>query len=227
MLDKGTLKFFTELAENNDRTWFMAHKSDYDKIHQQAISFASYWIEEIGKIEPLVLDNDPKKSIFRIYKDVRFSKDKTPYKTHLGMAVGRGGRTAKWAGWYFHIEPGNKSFVGAGKWMPEANELKAIRQEIDYNLDQFLSIVDDPIIVENFGALNREYALKNAPKDYPIDHPAIEHLKLKCFFFSKNYTDEEVLQSDFIQKVSEDSKLLNPFVQFLNGALEDVLLKQT
>lgn len=226
MFDKGTLKFFFELAENNDRSWFLEHKSEYDTIQKQAIKFATQWIGEIGKIAPFVLDNDPKRSIFRIYKDVRFSKDKTPYKTHLGMAIGRGGRTAKWAGWYFHFEPRNKSFVGAGKWMPEANELKAIRQEIDYNLDQFLSIVEDPLIVQNFGALNREYTLKNAPKGYSIDHPAIEYLKLKSFFFSKSYTDEEVLQADFIQKVCEDSKLLNPFVQFLNGALEDVLLKQ-
>lgn len=226
MLDKVTLNFFTEIAENNDREWFLEHKSEYQEILSKATEFSKKWIDALGEIHPSVLDNDPKKSIFRIYNDVRFSKNKLPYKSHLGMAIGRGGRTAKWAGWYLHIEPGNKSFMGAGKWMPEAAELKSIRQEIDYNLDEFISMIQDSEIVKNFGSLNRDYVLKKAPKDYPIDHPAIEYLKLKCFFLAKKYTDEEILQSNFNKKVIEDSKLLNPFVNFLNTALEDVLLKE-
>lgn len=226
MLDKGTLKFYSDLSENNERNWFQAHKTDYDRILKGATDFAEQWISGMSKVEPYVSDNNAKKSIFRIYNDVRFSKNKLPYKNHLGMAIGRGGRIAKWAGWYLHIEPGNKSFAGAGKWMPEATELKAIRQEIDYNTDEFLSIVQSPEVVKHFGEPNKEYVLKNAPKDYSIDHPAIEYLKLKCFFFTKSYTDEEVMKEDFIDHVIEDSARLLPFVHFLNRGLEDVLLKQ-
>lgn len=222
MFEKSTLKFFAELSENNDREWFISHKAEYDKIVEKAQGLVAQWIAGLGELDAVILDNEPKKAVFRIYKDVRFSKDKTPYKTHIGMAVGRGGRTAKWAGWYLHIEPGNKSFMAAGKWAPEANELKAIRQEIDYNLEEFLSVTQNEAMKAAFGELDREYALKKAPKDYDPEHPAIEILKLKSFTFSKIYTDEEVLSENFPQQVIADSKLLYPFNQFLNRALDDI-----
>lgn len=222
MFDKSTLKFFTELSENNDREWFLSHKAEYDKIVGKAQELVAQWIAGLGELDTFIAENDPRKSVFRIYKDVRFSKDKTPYKTHIGMAIGRGGRTAKWAGWYLHIEPGNKSFMAAGKWAPEAGELKTIRQEIDYNLEEFLSVTQNEEMKATFGELDREYALKKAPKDYDPEHPAIETLKLKSFTFSKMYTDEEVLDENFSGQVIDDSKLLYPFIQFLNRALEDI-----
>ncbi len=219
MLDKSMLNFFSKLEENNHREWFQENKKQYDKIVENAQVLVGEWKDALGKQDALIAENDPKKAIFRIYKDVRFSKDKTPYKTHIGMAIGRGGRTAKWAGWYLHFEPG-KSFMAAGKWAPEADELKAIRQEIDYNLDEFLSIINEKNLKNTFGELDREYALKKAPKDYEADHPAIEILKLKSFTFSKSYTDEEVLSKDFVQQVIKDSELLFPFINFLNRAIE-------
>lgn len=219
MIKGDVFKFFSELSENNNREWFQENKSRYDAIVESAQELVADWKDALGKQDALIAENDPKKAIFRIYKDVRFSKDKTPYKNHVGMVVGRGGRSGKWAGWYLHFEPG-KSFIAAGKWAPEADELKAIRQEIDYNLDEFLSIINEKDLKKTFGELDREYALKKAPKDYDPEHPAIEILKLKSFTFSKSYTDEEVLSKDFAQQVIKDSELLFPFINFLNRAIE-------
>ncbi|MCO5229849.1 MAG: DUF2461 domain-containing protein [Chitinophagales bacterium] len=222
MLDNKDFIFFKELAENNHREWFQSEKYRYDKIFASSTQLVEKWILGLGKEYEFVLDNDPKKSIFRIYRDVRFSKNKTPYKTHIGMAIGRGGRNSKWAGWYLHIEPG-ASFLAAGKWVPDNDELKAIRQEIDYNLSDFLSIIQQENIKSTFGDLDKEHTLKNAPKDYPSDHPAIEILKLKSFLFSKSYSDEEILGENFIHQLITDSILLIPFIQFLNAALEDTV----
>lgn len=222
-MDKITFKFFKDLANHNEREWFQENKPVYDQIVQKAQNLITIWAHELEGLEPLLKDTDPKKSIFRIYRDVRFSKDKTPYKTHIGMAIGKSGKSDKWAGWYLHFEPDNKSFLAAGKWAPQANELKAIRQEIDYNLEEFYSIINEKNFVKTFGTIDKGNTLKKAPKDYDADHKAIEYLKLKSFTVSKNYTDEEVMKDDFIQTLVKDSKTVFPFIQFLNRSLEDVV----
>ena len=223
MMDKITFKFFKDLANHNEREWFQENKSIYDQIVLITQDLIRVWAHELEDLEPLLKDTDPKKSIFRIYRDVRFSKNKIPYKNHIGMSIGRSGKSNKWAGWYLHIEPGNKSFIAAGKWAPEANELKAIRQEIDYNTEDFLSIINDKKFVKTFGTIDKENTLKKAPKDYDADHKAIEYLKLKSFTASKTYTDEEVLGENFIQTLIQDSRTVFPLIQFLNRSLEDVV----
>ncbi|MCO5233664.1 MAG: DUF2461 domain-containing protein [Chitinophagales bacterium] len=222
MLLSKDLDFFLELKANNHREWFADNKYRYDEIVSRTQSLAERWIVALGRFDESILSNDPKKSIFRIYRDVRFSKNKTPYKTHIGLAIGKEGRSSKWAGWYLHIEPG-ASFLAAGKWAPDNDELKAIRQEIDYNLEEFFKIIQNEQVKINFGGLDTEHSLKNAPKDYPYDHPAIKILKLKSFLFAKNYTDKEVLSEGFISQLIADSELLIPFVKFLNRALEDTV----
>ena len=222
-MDKITFKFFKDLAIHNEREWFLENKSIYDQIVLNARELISIWAHQLEDLEPLLKDTDPKKSIFRIYRDARFSKDKTPYKTHLGMAITKSGKNGKWAGWYLHFEPGNKSFIASGKWAPESNELKAIRQEIDYNTKKFNSIIEDENFVETFGSLDKGNALKKAPKDYAADHPAIEFLKLKSFTVSKTYTDEEVLSENFLSTLVKDSKTVFPFIQFLNTSIEDTV----
>jgi uncharacterized protein (TIGR02453 family) len=222
MIDKITFKFFKDLANHNDREWFQENKSIYDQIVLKTQDLVGIWAHALEDLEPLLKDTDPKKSIFRIYRDVRFSKDKIPYKTHIGMAIGKSGKSDKWAGWYFHIEPGNKSFLAAGKWAPEANELKAIRQEIDYNTEDFFSIINEKNFVNTFGAIDKENSLKKAPKDYEADHQAIEFLKLKSFTASRKYTDEEILKDDFVKKLIQDSRAVFPLIQFINHSLEDI-----
>lgn len=222
MIKETDLQFFRELSKHNDREWFKDNKNRYDKIVDKAKDIASTWIHALGKLDSDIAVNDSKKAIFRIYRDVRFSKDKTPYKTHIGMAIGKGGRKARWAGWYLQIAPGN-SFLAAGKWAPDSKELKAIRQEIDYNLDEFENIIYANEVQSTFGVLDQSASLKTAPKDYSITHPAIEILKLKHFLFEKSYTDEEILRPDFTDQLVSDSKVLLPFVQFLNRGLEDAV----
>ncbi|HUH73327.1 MAG TPA: DUF2461 domain-containing protein [Chitinophagales bacterium] len=221
-MDKTTFKFFKDLANHNEREWFQENKPLYDQIVLKTQELISIWAHELEDLEPLLRDTDPKKSIFRIYRDVRFSKNKIPYKTHIGMAIGRSGKSDKWAGWYLHIEPNNKSFLAAGKWSPESNELKAIRQEIDYNLEDFYSIINDKNFVQTFESLDKGNTLKKAPKDYDADHKAIEFLKLKAFTVSKSYSDDEVLNDSFIKKIIQDSRTAFPFLQFINRSLEDL-----
>lgn len=222
MIDKITFKFFKDLANHNEREWFQENKSIYDQISLNIQELIRNWAHELEDLEPLLKDTDPKKSIFRIYRDVRFSKNKIPYKTHIGMSISKGGKSNKWAGWYLHIEPNNKSFLAAGKWSPETNELKAIRQEIDYNMEDFFSIIEEKKFLQTFGTLDKNDTLKKAPKDYEADHQAIEFLKLKSFTVSKGYTDEEVLSENFIKLLVQDSKTVFPLIQFLNRSLEDI-----
>ncbi|MCO5249587.1 MAG: DUF2461 domain-containing protein [Chitinophagales bacterium] len=221
-IDQKDLLFFQELSQNNHREWFQTHKSKYDFIVEKAKVLASKWINALGELDADIAINNSQKAIFRIYRDVRFSKDKTPYKTHIGMAIGKGGRKARWAGWYFQIAP-NESFLAAGKWAPDGKELKALRQEIDYNWDEFERIISAKEVKKTYTALDTNESLKTAPKGYDITHPAIEILKLKHFIFEKSYTDEEILRPDFIEQLIRDSKILLPFVQFLNRGLEDAL----
>jgi len=221
MPNKYVLDFLTEIEQNNNREWFASNKHRYDTIFKEMKNLAGEWIEGVKAFDPDVADNDPNKAVFRIYKDVRFSADKRPYKNNIGMAIGRGGRTAKWAGYYLHIQPG-ESFIAGGKWMPDSQELKAIRQEIDYNYSQLQAIVHDSAFQETFGDLDTEYQLKKNPRDYAADHPAIEWLKLKSFTVSRRIPDEEVLSADLMKNVIAYSKAMHPFLRFLNEAMADV-----
>ena len=226
MIEEKVFNYLKELSQNNNREWFLAHKETYSEIVESVVDFNKKWIEAVGQQDGLVAQNDSRKAMFRIYRDLRFSKDKTPYKDHIGMAIGRDGRKGKWAGWYLHIEPGQRSFLAGGKWNPDAKELKAIRQEIDYNLEEFLAIIQDHDFQKSFSSLDKDESLINAPKGYEPNHPAIDILKLKAFTCSKFYTDKEVLSSHFIHQVVKDSLLLLPFIEFLNRPLGDVFQEQ-
>lgn len=220
MVTEQTFQFLLDLSANNHREWFADNKKRYDAALSEMKHLAKDWIEGSSSFEVDVIDNDPAKSIFRIYRDTRFSTDKTPYKNHFGLVIGRGGRTSNWAAYYLHISPG-ASFLAGGKWMPMGDELKKIRQEIDYDHQRLSDIIGHPDFKSVFGDMDRELVLKKAPKDYPPDHPAIEWLKLKSFTVSCSFSDEEVLSADFIRQLISNTQIMMPFIQFLNAALED------
>ena len=220
MVSKQTFQFLSDLSANNHREWFADNKKRYDAALAEMKQLAKEWIEGAATFEEDAVDNDPAKAIFRIYRDTRFSTDKTPYKNHFGLVIGRGGRTSNWAAYYLHISPG-ASFLAGGKWMPVGDELKKIRQEIDYNHLQLTDIFNQSDFKTIFGDMDREMVLKKAPKDYPTDHPAIEWLKLKSFTVSCEFSDEEVLSSEFIRLLIRNTRIMMPFIQFLNAALED------
>jgi uncharacterized protein (TIGR02453 family) len=219
MISQQTFDFLADLKANNSREWFHANKKRYEGASDEFKAVVTAWHAGLAPSYPEIAENDPKKAVFRIFRDVRFSTNKAPYKDHLGASLCKGGRTAPFAGYYLHLAPGESFFAG-GRWMPENAELKKIRQEIDYNYEQLKAITEAPDFKKIFGDLSDEHSLKTNPRDYPADHIAINWLKLKSFIVSVPITDEQVLAADFPERIVSYSKIMKPFLDFLNGALE-------
>ncbi len=218
MLQNNTLQFLRELKENNNKPWFEANKTRYQQAQADILHMVERWIQDMSRYDEDLSLLDPKKCVFRIYRDARFSADKSPYKSNLGAYLNKGGKATNTAGYYMHIEPGN-CFFGAGNYMPMPDELAKIRQEIDYNFEDFRKMVSAKKFHDTFGALSTENKLKRPPKGYEEDNPAIEYLKLKGFTVFKKMDDSELLQKDFPKKLTQLSLQAKPFVDFLNNSL--------
>ncbi len=219
MLSNNTLKFLAELKKNNNKPWLEANRKRYDDALAEIRDFTTAWIAGYGKKDDTISHLDPKKCVFRIHRDVRFSANKDPYKTNLGTYLNKGGKATNTAGFYLHIEPGN-CFFGAGNYMPMPEELAKIRQEIDYNFSDFKKIVHNKKFKEQFGDLSIESKLKRAPKGYEESNEAIEYLKLKGFTVFRKLKDEELTSANFIKTIVDLSVAVKPFVDFLNAAIE-------
>lgn len=221
MLQATTINFIKNLGENNNKPWFEAHRTNFDNAKANFQTLVGIVIAELGKTDPDIAPLLSKNCVFRQYRDVRFSKDKTPYKNHMGASFDKGGKKSGMAGYYLHIEPGNKSMAGGGLWMPEAPVVRKIRQEIDYNWDEFLSIIQAPEFKKIYGDLSfGEYQLTREPKGYEKENPAIEYLKLKSFVAIRPLRDEELLAKDLLKKVTATFTALMPLIQFLNRSQE-------
>jgi len=219
MLKKETLNFITDVAENNNREWFAANKEVYEDAKANVLTLVAAIIPELAKVDPLIsAEADPKKSLLRIYRDVRFSKNKDPYKNNFGIWFSAKSKGGNEPGYYLHIQPG-KSFIAGGYWMPEAAHLKLIRQEIDYNIGDFKEIINSKDFKKSF-KLGLDNALKNAPKGYDPADPNIEFLKLKSFEATTKIDDEEFLQSNLVNKLISSFKTVQPLVAFLRNAIE-------
>ena len=219
MIAKESLKFITDLKKNNDRDWFIANKKRYDFYKENYHNLIASFLETMIPLDDSLKNLTVKNCAFRINRDIRFSKDKTPYKTHLGIWMSAGNKNTNLAGYYIHIEPG-ASFLAAGVYWPEATDLKKIRKEIAFFHDELEAIVNDKKFSATFGALDTSHSLKTAPKGYEKDHEAIEFLKLKSFTATAKIDDKILLNTDFVQKVSEQLILLKPLNDFLNRALQ-------
>ena len=218
MIEKSTLKFLKDLAANNDREWFQANKKLFDSAQDNMTAFAGYLIGEIGKFDSAVAGLDPKSCVFRIYRDVRFSKDKSPYKTNLGAYISPGGRKSMQPGYYFHAEPG-RSFVAGGKHYPDGPELLKLRTPIANSTEEFLKVVEKKSFVDAFGKVRGE-SLKTAPKGFDPEHKAIEYLKLKEYMAFTEFLDEEFLTSpEFPKRLVKLAGEMYPLVVFLRKAL--------
>jgi len=219
LIEKSTVDFLKELASNNNRDWFQANKKAFDTAQDNMTAFAGFLIGEIGMLDREVADLDPKSCVFRIYRDVRFSKDKSPYKTNLGAYISPGGRKSMQPGYYFHLEPG-RSFVAGGKHIPDGPELLKIRNAIAKDTADFLKIVEKKSFLEAFGRMSGD-ALKSAPKGFDADHKAIEYLKLKEFMAWTEFKNEKLLLSpDFPNNLIKMMKEMYPLVAFLRKALK-------
>lgn len=215
------VQFLQELSENNNREWFQKNKKRYDESRGKALFIIDVLINEIRKFDSDVPLLEPKDCLFRIFRDVRFSNDKSPYKTNFGSFIAKGGRKSIYAGYYFHIEP-DGSFVGGGVYMPEAEPLKAIREAISENGDEFSGLINNPEFKKVFPEMMDD-KLKTAPKGYSPDNEFIDLLRYKSFAFSSRITREEILSENYIEQLIRSFKILHPVNRFLNDALENNL----
>ncbi|HRS38292.1 MAG: DUF2461 domain-containing protein [Bacteroidia bacterium] len=214
-----TFAFLKALKKNNNRDWFNDHKSEYENAKDNVLGFIQELVVAFSTFDSSLRGLEAKDCLFRIYRDTRFSKDKTPYKTNLGASINAGGKKSMGPGYYVHLEPGG-SFIAGGIWMPPADEVKKIRQEIDYNGKDLKKVLTKPSFKKAFGGLSREHALKTAPKGYPKDHPDIELLKLNSFIVWKNVSDKDILGPKSIKTLTTLGKEMKPLMDFLKTALD-------
>lgn len=212
------LEFLSTLKKNNTKEWFDANRAEYEQLRNMWLDFVLEQITHVAKFDPQIGQLDPKKCIFRINRDVRFSKNKDPYKVNFGMSLSKTGKRDEFCGYYLHIEPG-KSFIAGGVYMPMPDKLAAIRQEIDYNADLFRSIIGHKSFVQQFGKLDGEQ-LTRPPKGYDAGNPAIEWLKYKSFIGTRYLTDKQVKEVGFSKEIHTAFKALKPLNDFLYVAYE-------
>lgn len=202
--------FLKQLEKNNNRDWFNTHKNEFDTAKAEADLIFNAIYQELSKKEEL----EPLK-IYRIYRDVRFTNDKTPYKIHFSAQSGRK-KPHNRGGYYFHIQP-NHNFIGIGFWGPERDDLLRIRKDIEVS-DELEKILQSKTLIKEFGEMQGE-EVKSAPKGFSKDHERIALLRKKQYLFIKNFTDEEVLAEDFPKKVAKSIQVLQPFLNYMTEVL--------
>ena len=214
-----TLHFLKKLKINNNREWFDSNKTEYLASKEIFEEFVSELIKGINKFDKKVsLDLKPKDCTFRIYKDVRFSKDKTPYKNNMSASINPGGKKSNIPGYYFHLEP-EACFLAGGVYMPMPDVLKAIRQEIDYNPLPLINVLKSASFKKEFNGLDEEDKLKNPPKGFNKDHAHSEILKNKHFIVSQKFENKVILKKEGLSKTLDSFKAMYPFLDYLRKAI--------
>ena len=219
MISASTLDFLIKLKKNNNKEWFDKNRPQYELIKIEFKNFINELIASIAKFDPSVKHLEAKDCIFRINRDVRFSTNKAPYKTNIAAFISPEGKKSISAGYYIHIQPGN-CFLASGMWMPPAPQLSAVRQEIDYNADEFRKIILSKEFKKHFKELSQEDKVKTTPKGYEKTHPEIEFIKLKSFIAMKAIDDKEVLSKNFIKSICTSFEVAHPLNAFLRRACD-------
>jgi uncharacterized protein (TIGR02453 family) len=207
--------FLKKLTKNNNREWFMENKNLYTEAQENIVSFLEDLIKEMSEFDPELRKIDAKKSLFRIYRDTRFSKDKTPYKTNFGASLGMGKGSQK-GGYYLHLEPG-KSFIAGGIYMPESSVLKTLRKEISLYGPDFIKILNDKEFKKYFSELDQDDKLKKVPQEFEKEDPMAEYLKLKSFIVVYDLKDDEITDKDASRNLTKIFKAMKPLNDFLNA----------
>ncbi|MCX6230043.1 MAG: DUF2461 domain-containing protein [Bacteroidetes bacterium] len=218
MIPKQVFQFLQELTVNNNREWFLLNKRRHEEAKTLVENFIKEVISGIQAFDQTFIGINPKDCLFRINRDVRFSNDKSPYKTNIGGFMAKGGRKAMNAGYYLHIEPG-KSFLAGGIYMPPADKLKLIRNEIYFNADNFKKIITAADFKKYFNEIWDDDKLKNPPKDFPKDFPDIDLLKYKNYTVIHSITDEEMQKADFYNYTLKVFKAMYPLNNYMNIAV--------
>ena len=222
MLQSHTLEFLRELKANNNKEWFDANRKRYEKVKSDYLALAADLLESMKKIDPALEMLTAKDCIFRINRDIRFSANKSPYKTNLGIVLQPGGKRMSRAAYYFHIEEG-ASFAGGGLWMPESALLLKVRKEIHYFFPDLTEILEKPDFKKYYGALDIEEGqkLSRPPKGFEADDPAIEFIKLKSFTTSAPISDDLLTSKNLVENIYVRLEALKPFIQFINRGLDN------
>lgn len=215
IINSSSFTFLKQLAKNNNRDWFNAHKDRYLEEHETIAVFAEALLHEMNRHD-VIETASGKKSLHRIYRDTRFSKEKTPYKTNWSGSFRRATK-ARRGSYYFHIEPGN-TFIGGGFWGPEPDDMKRIRDEFAYDAKPFRKIIGTKTFRDTFGELYGEQ-IKTTPKGYSAADPAIDLLRYKQFLLIKHFSDKEVMSPNFLKEVNNGFKKMRPFLDYMTGVL--------
>lgn len=221
MFQLSTIKFLKDLKKNNNKPWFDANRKAYEAAKTDFAEFIDAVIQKHGKKDPSIAHLKAKDCMFRINRDVRFSKDKSPYKNNMGASISKGGKKSMTAGYYFHLQPG-ESFTGGGLYMAMPDQLKNIRQEIDYNWKEFHSIINSKSFKTIYGDLytGEDMKLTRPPKGYEADNVAIEYIKLKSWIGFHKLSDADLTSKDLLKKTILSFEALKPLLDFLNEGVE-------
>jgi uncharacterized protein (TIGR02453 family) len=214
-LPASSFDFMRQLKQNNNRDWFTQNKEAYQKQLELVEAFTTGLLAALNTYD-VIETPSAKKSLYRIYRDIRFSTDKTPFKSHWGGHFKRAGKHRR-GGYYFHLEPGN-TFIGGGFWAPNAPDLKRVRDDIAFDASPLKQIIGSKEFITTFGVLEGEQ-LKTAPKGYAADHEAIDLLRYKQFLLRRRFTDEEALSENFINAASGTFKSMRPFFDYMSDVL--------
>jgi len=214
-IQQSGFDFLRALKENNNREWFNEHKDRFLQENALIEQFAEALLHKLS-VHDLLETQPGKKLLYRIYRDTRFSQDKTPYKTHFSGSFKRATKQRR-GGYYFHIEQGN-SFVAGGFFGPSPEDLKLIRDDIAFDDTQVRKILNSKSFVANFGALQGEQ-LKSAPKGFEKDHPAVDLLRFKQFLLIRKFSDEEVMKASFLEEADKSYKAMRPFFDYMSDVL--------
>lgn len=213
-------QFLKDLSENNNREWFQEHRAEYEVVREEFEKLLAAAITRISMFDESIRSVQPKDCTYRIYRDTRFSADKTPYKTHLGGYINAKGKKSDHCGYYIHLEPGNCMLAG-GSYCPPPNILKALRQSIYENIDEYVSIVEDPSFKQYFPVIGESF-LKTAPKGFPKDFKQIDYLKCKDFTCAYKVDDSFFMDANWLDKMEEVFVQLKRFSDFTNFTIDDL-----
>ena len=214
------LAFINELKINNNRPWFAAHKGEYDAIRKACIAEIETLLTLLSRVDSNLVSVTPEECIYRIYRDIRFSPDKSPFKTHFGIVLGKGGRKCWDAAYYLHIEPGECALYG-GVWFPEQPVLTRLRHDIYDNIEEFMAILEKPDFKAKFKGLTGD-SLKSMPKGFPKDCPYGDIIKMKEFLVMEHFPDKYFSNKKWQESIASDIKLMKPFIDFLNYTFEEL-----
>jgi len=218
---KEILDFLKDIEANNSREWFGQNRDRYDATRKQFLVIAEQLIHEIRQFDDEIPVLNPKDCVFRIFRDVRFSKDKLPFKSNYGCFIARGGKKSGYAGYYLHVQPG-ECFLSGGIYMPPPEHLQAIRQEIYYHPQNYIRIIENEEFKSVY-TLQYSDKLKTAPKGYPKDWEYLELIKNRSYAVGHRIEEQELVAADFLEKAIELFKLIHPFNRYLNKAVDENL----